>query len=128
MTNPFGPFTVPRSPFTLRTMPRAILFDFNGVIVDDEPQHCQALIATLADYGFVLDPEGYYREYLGFDDGACFRYALGQMGPVDQARVEEATRAKAVRYERAIRESLRLVPGAAEFIKDARREGRWAGR
>ena len=28
-------------------MPRAILFDFNGVIVNDEPQHCEALIATL---------------------------------------------------------------------------------
>ena len=29
-------------------MHRAILFDFNGVIVNDEPQHCEALIATLA--------------------------------------------------------------------------------
>ena len=28
-------------------MTAAILFDFNGVIVDDEPQHCEALIATL---------------------------------------------------------------------------------
>ena len=27
----------------------AILFDFNGVIIDDEPQHCDALIATLAE-------------------------------------------------------------------------------
>ena len=26
-----------------------ILFDFNGVIVNDEPQHCEALIATLAE-------------------------------------------------------------------------------
>jgi beta-phosphoglucomutase-like phosphatase (HAD superfamily) len=32
-------------------MSSAILFDFNGVIIDDEPQHCDALIATLAEYG-----------------------------------------------------------------------------
>ena len=25
-------------------MTAAILFDFNGVIIDDEPQHCDALI------------------------------------------------------------------------------------
>ena len=48
-------------------MGSAILFDFNGVIIDDEPQHCEALIATLAEYGYPLDRETYYRDYLGFD-------------------------------------------------------------
>ena len=37
-------------------MTAAILFDFNGVIVDDEPQHCDALIATLAEYGYHARP------------------------------------------------------------------------
>jgi phosphoglycolate phosphatase len=101
-------------------MSRAILFDFNGVIVDDEPQHCEALIATLADYGYTLDPEQYYQEYLGFDDRACFRYAFARMGRVaDPASVEEATRRKATRYEEAIRHSLRLVPGVEDFIRAA---------
>ncbi len=57
-------------------MERAILFDFNGVIVDDEPQHCDALIATLAEYGLPLSRDDYYREYLGFDDRECFRFAF----------------------------------------------------
>ena len=61
-------------------MLRAILFDFNGVIVNDEPQHCEALIATLATYGYTLDQEGYYRDYLGFDDRECFRFAFQRMG------------------------------------------------
>jgi len=43
-------------------MTAAILFDFNGVIVDDEPQHCDALIATLAEYGYGLDRDSYYRD------------------------------------------------------------------
>ena len=72
-------------------MPKAILFDFNGVIVNDEPQHCEALIATLATYGYPLDRAGYYRDYLGFDDRECFRFTLERMGrSPDEALLQEA--------------------------------------
>lgn len=105
-------------------MPRAIIFDFNGVIVDDEPQHCEALIATLASYGFPLDREGYYREYLGFDDRECFRFTFTRMGrEPTPALLHEAIERKAVLYERAIRTSMELVPGSAEFIREAAEEG-----
>ncbi|MBP2647592.1 MAG: haloacid dehalogenase, partial [Gemmatimonadetes bacterium] len=57
-------------------MPSAILFDFNGVLINDEPLHCEALIHTLAAFGIDLDRDTYYREYLGFDDRECFRYAF----------------------------------------------------
>src|SRR5512143_1736 len=105
-------------------MPRAILFDFNGVIVNDEPQHCEALIATLATYGFTLDREGYYRDYLGFDDRECFRFTFRRVGrPADDRLIHEAIERKAVLYERAIRASLELVPGSAEFIRNAAADG-----
>ncbi len=105
-------------------MPRAILFDFNGVIVDDEPQHCEALIATLATYDFTLDREGYYRDYLGFDDRECFRFAFRQMGrEPGTTLLHEAIERKAALYERAIRASLQLVPGSAAFIRAAAAEG-----
>lgn len=105
-------------------MPRAILFDFNGVIVDDEAQHCEALIATLATYGYTLDREGYYRDYLGFDDRECFRFTFRRMGrAVGPELIQEAIERKAVLYERAIRASLELVPGSAEFIGAAADEG-----
>lgn len=105
-------------------MPRAILFDFNGVIVNDEPQHCDALIATLASYGYPLDRDGYYRDYLGFDDRACFQFTFARMGrPLDAALLHEAIERKAVLYERAIRSSLELVPGSAEFVREAAAEG-----
>jgi beta-phosphoglucomutase len=105
-------------------MARAILFDFNGVIVDDEPQHCEALIATVATYGFTLDREGYYRDYLGFDDRECFRFTFRRMGrePGD-ALIHEAIERKALLYEQAIRASMQLVPGSAEFIRTAAAEG-----
>jgi HAD superfamily hydrolase (TIGR01509 family) len=97
-----------------------ILFDFNGVIIDDEPQHCEALIATLAHYGYALDRETYYREYLGFDDRECFRFTFERQGRShDGQLIAEAIELKNGHYERAIRQSMQLVPGAAEFVEAA---------
>ena len=105
-------------------MPSAILFDFNGVIIDDEPQHCDALIATLAEYGYPLDRETYYRDYLGFDDRECFRFTFAGNGrPAKADRIAEAIERKNAHYLRAIRSDMRLVPGAAEFVAAAAEEG-----
>ena len=105
-------------------MTAAILFDFNGVIVDDEPQHCAALIATLADYGYGLDRDSYYRDYLGFDDRECFRFSFARMGrAADEPALAEAIERKHVHYARAVREELRLVPGARDFIENAALDG-----
>ena len=105
-------------------MTAAILFDFNGVIIDDEPQHCDALAATLDEYGFALDRDTYYREYLGFDDRECFRFAFGRMGrATDEPVLLEAMERKSGHYERAIRASMQLVPGAIEFVEDAALDG-----
>jgi HAD superfamily hydrolase (TIGR01509 family) len=105
-------------------MRRAILFDFNGVIVDDEAQHCDALTATLAEYNISLDREDYYREYLGFDDRECFRFTFSRHGlPADSNTLAGAIERKAVHYAAAIRHSMTLVPGAAEFVRAAAEEG-----
>jgi beta-phosphoglucomutase len=101
-------------------MASGILFDFNGVIIDDEPQHCDALIATLAEFGYPLDRETYYRDYLGFDDRECFRFSFARDGrPVEESRLLEAIERKNVHYERAIRADMRLVPGAVDFVEAA---------
>jgi phosphoglycolate phosphatase/beta-phosphoglucomutase len=105
-------------------MTSGILFDFNGVIVDDESQHCDALVATLAEYGYSLDQKTYYRDYLGFDDRECFRFTFERVGhPLDEAALSEAVARKHTQYERAIRNSMRLVPGAAEFVESAALDG-----
>jgi HAD superfamily hydrolase (TIGR01509 family) len=105
-------------------MASGILFDFNGVIIDDEPQHCDALIATLAEYGYPLDRETYYRDYLGFDDRECFRFTFAGNGDrVDEARLREAIERKSTHYERAIRADMRLVSGAADFVEAAALDG-----
>src|SRR5262249_24797423 len=105
-------------------MTAAILFDFNGVLIDDEPQHCDALIATLAEYGHTLDRDTYYAGYLGFDDRECFRFTFQRMGhATDDGAIAAAVEPKHIHYERAIRDQLRLVPGAGAFGETAAFEG-----
>lgn len=105
-------------------MTSGILFDFNGVIIDDESQHCDALVATLADYGYDLSRDVYYQEYLGFDDRECFRFTFERMGlPRDEGSLQQAVARKHSVYEQAIRGSLRLVPGAVDFVENAALEG-----
>jgi beta-phosphoglucomutase len=105
-------------------MTSGILFDFNGVIIDDESQHCEALIATLLEYGYTLDRDTYYREYLGFDDRECFRFTFERMNrPFDPGALGQAVARKHAAYEHAIQGSIRLVPGAEEFVENAALDG-----
>ena len=99
-------------------MSRAILFDFNGVLVNDEPLHCEALIHTLAEYGIDLDRDTYYRDYLGFDDRECFRYSFsGANRPSDAASIADATERKNAAWERLVKASMPMVPGALDFVR-----------
>ncbi len=41
-------------------MLRAFIFDFNGVIVDDEPIHFELFKRVLAEEGIELTEEDYY--------------------------------------------------------------------
>ncbi|MEO5798646.1 MAG: HAD family phosphatase [Gemmatimonadales bacterium] len=96
---------------------RGVCFDFNGVIVDDERHHCLAVISTLAEHGIVLDRAGYYRDYLGFDDEGCFRYAWqGARLQLDQRLLEELVAQKGQRYRALLDADLTLVPGIQGFV------------
>lgn len=56
--------------------PAAVLFDFDGVIVNSEPLHYQAFREVLATEHIELTEEEYYRELIGFDDKGAFRHVF----------------------------------------------------
>ncbi len=101
-------------------MTEALLFDFNGVLVDDEAQHCEALQYVLGDEGLSLSREAYYRDYLGFDDRMCFVEAFRHANRTLTAEhLDRLVAAKARAYREAIERSLTLVAGAPEFVRAA---------
>ena len=60
-------------------MIQAILFDFNGVIIDDERIHLRAYREVLQEYDVALTDEDYF-PCLGMDDVAFTRAAFARAG------------------------------------------------
>jgi beta-phosphoglucomutase len=54
----------------------AIIFDFDGIIVDSEPLHYRAFQRILEPLGLGYDWEEYVARYMGFDDREAFAEAF----------------------------------------------------
>ena len=102
-------------------MLKAIIFDFNGVIVDDEPLHLELFRRVLGEESIALTDEDYHAKYLGYDDRGCFTAALTDAGRVelaaDAAFIAELIERKAGYYREAIEQRMLLFPGAVELVK-----------
>ena len=101
-------------------MLRAIIFDFNGVILNDEPIHFQAMKRTVAELGITLDREEYWTQYLPLDDVNCLeaicrdhKIAL----TAEQSR--HALAEKSAVYRQLLEGQYPLFPGAEDFVRDA---------
>jgi HAD superfamily hydrolase (TIGR01509 family) len=98
-------------------MIRAVIFDFNGVLVDDESVHFELFREVLAEEGVVITEGDYHERYLGYDDRGCFAAALGDAGQTfDEERLDELIARKARRYVEVAETSLRYFPHAAETL------------
>jgi beta-phosphoglucomutase len=104
---------------------RAVVFDFNGTLSDDEPILCEIYRELFAEYGRPLSQQEYYdrlaglsdpeivRTWLGRDDAGFVeqRVARYRAAVADGGTVAQATR-EAVRYA-AERVPVAVVSGAA---------------
>jgi len=106
-------------------MLRAVLFDFNGVLVDDEPIHLELFQRVLGEEGVELRAKDYYRYYLGLDDRGCFAAVLGAADrPAGPAAIARLIARKAAYYrERIRRDGYPFFPGAAELVREAAGRG-----
>ncbi len=100
---------------------KAIIFDFNGVIVDDEPLHLELLRRVLEEEGLSLSDEDYHEKYLGYDDRGAFAAALTDQERAAQAAnqtyIESLIERKARYYLDAINERMLFFPGVIELAR-----------
>ncbi len=110
-------------------MLRAILFDFNGVLVDDEPLHLELIRKLLADVGVTLSPAVYGRRMLGIPDSECFEMALRAADQdASQEAVEELVQRKADLYRTVVqRQGFPEFPGVAQLVAGADDRGLMLG-
>lgn len=100
-------------------MLRAVIFDFNGIIVDDEPIHFELFKKVLGEEGIALTKDAYYARYLGFDDRGAFSFGYHEHNrPLSDAKLVELIDRKAVYYQDAIRNHVAIFPGVKNLVAD----------
>lgn len=76
---------------------RALVFDFNGTLSDDEPLLCRIYVEMLAERGRLLTAEDYFDRLAGLSDPEILHTLLGADGSDLDALVAE----RVARYETA---------------------------
>ena len=99
--------------------PAAVLFDFDGVIVNSEPLHFQAFHEVLHAEHIELTEAEYYNELIGFDDKGAFKHVFAKHGreldPKTFLRV--MTRKSEAMMELIHRRQFHALPGVEEFVR-----------
>jgi beta-phosphoglucomutase len=102
----------------------ALIFDFDGVVVDSEPIHLECFRKVLESVGLRLSGEEYYAKYLGYDDHDCFAAVAVDKGAViSESQIARMTAAKTVLVRRAFAREILPLPGAVELIRSAEEAG-----
>ncbi len=102
----------------------ATIFDFNGVLVDDELVHLASFCEVLEPLGICLDAVTYEARYIGFDDAGAFAAILKDAGRTPtSADITRLIDAKKPIYMARIRESLVVFEGAADIVRRRARLG-----
>jgi HAD superfamily hydrolase (TIGR01509 family) len=103
-------------------MIKAILFDFNGVIIDDENIQMKAYQEVLQGHEIALTEELYFGA-LGMDDKTFVRSMFEKTKkPLTDAVLEEVLGAKTALHQQMIEDELPFFPGVRTFLKAAARE------
>lgn len=99
-------------------MLRAIIFDFDGTIVNSEPLILKLTQQMAALEGWTITEEEYYKTYLALDDRGIIEHLYRSHDRrLDESRREELVEWKARKYMEAIRDGLPTFPGAVEFVR-----------
>jgi len=96
---------------------RAVLFDFDGVLVNSEPLHFQALRGALLTDGVDISADEYAAYYLAYDDWRATRLALERHGAESGADKVEALVARKTELFDALLATVPLYPGARELVE-----------
>jgi beta-phosphoglucomutase len=103
-------------------MIQAIFFDFNGVIIDDEPLQMAAYKEVLAGQGIDLSESDYYSA-LGMDDLTFVRAAFERAKKkLTDDVLLLMTEGKTALHRKLIEKELPLFPGVVTFLKASARE------
>lgn len=104
-------------------MLRAVLFDFNGVILNDEPVHMAMFQRVLNEEGIMLSQEDYYAHYLGMDDRGCFQAVYeAHHQKLTETKLKDLIQRKSKYYDDYIADHIEFFPGSIDLVKNAKKK------
>ena len=99
----------------------AVIFDFDGVIVDTEPLHYAAFQRLLEPLGLGFSWEQYVETYMGFDDRDAFLEAFKTHKPgLSSAELKNFINRKADLFQVIIHDGISAYPGVINLIRKIR--------
>jgi beta-phosphoglucomutase len=103
-------------------MIKAILMDFNGVIINDEPIQMRAYQEILKGEGIDLTEDDYYSS-LGMDDTRFVEAAFKRAGKTaDSEKIAGITSGKTQKWRELVEKELPLFDGIQNFVEKMSRE------
>ena len=101
---------------------RALLFDFDGTLVDSEYLHHESWLAAVAEWGVSVGWEEYKSGLVGISDTLACDFFLTRAGMEPTAeRIAEGCSRKHAVYRRRSREELSIDPRVLRWIGDHHR-------
>lgn len=103
---------------------KAVLFDFKGVIINDELLHEQLIEQVLLEENLLLKPGEYHEFCLGKSDRACLKDILIQRGRcVNEGYLEQLIKCKTLAYQKQLEsiEELPIYSNTVDFIAQVSR-------
>lgn len=99
----------------------AVIFDFDGVIVDTEPLHYEAFQRLLEPLGMGFSWDQYVETYMGFDDRDAFLEAFrNDKASLSPADLQSLIDRKADLFQEIIRGGISAYPGVVDLIRSIR--------
>lgn len=96
----------------------AVIFDFDGIVVNTEPIHYQAFQEVLRPLGLGYSWDSYLESYIGFDDRDAFRESFKRAGKqLTDLELQNLIRRKAAFFQSIVRKGITPYPGVLELIK-----------
>ena len=96
-------------------MTRAIVFDFNGTLSDDEPILCEIFVQLFAEHGKPLSAQEYFDELAGLSDPEIVRTWLGR----DHPDVDAVIGKRIERYRAAVADGSSVHEHVREALRYA---------
>src|SRR4051812_15672782 len=102
-----------------RPAPRAVVFDFNGTISNDEPLLAEVFHQMFAEVGIDVPASLYFERFAGYSDPEIVERVLAHFGRHgDGALAERLVERRIELYLKAVRTRSTVLPAAAAAVHE----------